>query len=183
MTIYWVRMGSSGSEVAVHAGIASLSRGEKIVCRTTRGLEFGTVLCESTTADPSETARFVKHAEPSDELLWSNLLDLSRDAAHSCQEYLNLHGLDDILLDVEPLFDGRTLFFHFLGEPSATVTERIADLLQVYQQSVAMSPFAKKVEAGCGPNCGTSSKSGCGTKGGCTACVVSHKCRTSAPSP
>ncbi len=148
-----------------------------MICRTERGLEIGTVLCESIADDLSEAGRFLRPADANDELLWRKLQELSREAAGACEGYLRDKGLDDVLLDVEPMLDGRTLYFHFLGEPSQAASERIADLAEVYRQSVIASPFAQQVEVGCGPGCGTESKSGCGTSGGCAVCTVASKCR------
>lgn len=175
---YLVRVGSGGEAVAVHAGTKDLARGERVVCRTSRGLEIGTVLCESSIEKLSDAGRFLRPADANDELLWSKLQELSCEAAGVCERYLREQGLDDVLLDVEPMLDGRTLYFHFLGEPSQAASDRLAELAEVYRQSVVASPFAQRVEAGCGPGCGTESKSGCGTSGGgCAVCTVASKCR------
>lgn len=176
--IYHVRIGSGGDTVTIQSGAYQLNRGVRVVCRTKRGIEIGTVLCESTTEQLSEAGRFIRPADANDELLWSKLLELSCDAAESCQRHLRQQGLDDVLLDVDPMLDGRTLYFHFLGDPSQQASDRMAELAEVYRQSVAASPFAQRVETGCGPGCGTESKSGCGTSGGCVACSVASKCRT-----
>jgi cell fate regulator YaaT (PSP1 superfamily) len=176
--IYMVRVGSGGETVTIQSGAFQLNRGSRVVCRTKRGLELGTVLCESSTDQLSDAGRFVRSADANDELLWSKLLELSRDAAELCQQLLREQGLDDVLLDVDPMLDGKTLYFNFLGDPSQEASDRIAELAEVYRASVAASPFAQRVEVGCGPGCGTESKSGCGTSGGCVACSVASKCRT-----
>lgn len=179
--IYLVRTGSGGEAVSIHAGTVRLERGDRIVCRTERGLQIGTVLNESATHELSEAGRFVRPADANDELLWRKLWELSRGAALACQEHLRDRNLSDVLLDVEPMLDGRTLYFHFLGEPSSDASDRIAELAEVYRESVVASPFAQRVEAGCGPDCGSSTKSGCGTQGGCAVCTVASRCRTPSP--
>jgi cell fate regulator YaaT (PSP1 superfamily) len=176
--VYLVRMGSGGDAVAIQSGALELNRSARVVCRTKRGLEIGTVLCETTTEQLSDAGRFVRPADANDEMLWSKLLELSCNAAESCQQYLREQGLEDVLLDVDPMLDGKTLYFNFLGDPSQQASDRMAELAEVYRQSVAASPFAQRVETGCGPGCGTESKSGCGTSGGCVACSVASKCRT-----
>jgi cell fate regulator YaaT (PSP1 superfamily) len=187
IAIYLVRMGLSGEAIPIHASAAELHRGDRVVCRTPRGLEIGTVLCHSSTDDLSEVGRFLRPADANDEWLWDKLQALSREAAEMCERHLRENGLADVLLEVEPLLDGRTLFFHFLGDPSPSASDRIAELAEVYRQSVSASPFAQRVEVGCGPGCGTESKSGCGSSGGgssgggssggCSACAVANKCR------
>jgi hypothetical protein len=176
--IVLVRVGSGGDAIGIPAGAAGLERGARVICRTERGLEIGTVLCESTADELSDAGKFLRPADSNDELLWRKLLALSCEAAGACERYLRDKGLDDVLLDVEPMLDGRTLYFHFLGEPSQAANDRIAELAEVYRQSVMASPFAQRVEVGCGPGCGTESKSGCGTSGGgCAVCTVASKCR------
>jgi cell fate regulator YaaT (PSP1 superfamily) len=180
--IYLIRVGTGSETITIPANALDLVRGDRVICRTGRGLEIGTVLCESVRRatdldEPSSTGRFVRPADANAELLWAKLQELSFDAAGACEGYLRENGLDDVLLDVEPMLDGRTLYFHFLGEPSQAVSDRIGELAEVYRQSVIASPFAQRVEVGCGPDCGTESKGGCGTSGGCAVCTVASKCR------
>jgi hypothetical protein len=174
--VYWVRLGSQRVCSEMAAGAQVLKRGDRIVCRTQRGLEIGTVLgtCQG---DAVAAGKWLRFASPGDELLWDNLVQLSRGAAVSCQSHIDAIGAGDILLDVEPLLDGKTLFFHFLGEPSARASEAMEQLIDIYATNVASSKFAKAVEEGCGPGCGTSAKSGCGTSGGCSTCSVAGRCK------
>jgi hypothetical protein len=174
--VYWVRLGSHRVCSEMAAGAQILKRGDRIVCRTQRGLEIGTVLgtCQG---DAVAAGKWLRYASAIDELLWDNLLKLSGGAAVSCQAHIDAIGAGDILLDVEPLLDGKTLFFHFLGEPSARTSEALERLIDIYAHSVATSKFARAVEEGCGPDCGTSTKSGCGTSGGCSTCSVAGRCK------
>jgi hypothetical protein len=173
--VVWVRLGSQRACCEIAAGAQALQRDDRIVCRTQRGLEIGTVLgtCQG---DAVAAGRWLRFASAGDELLWDNLVQLSGVAAVSCQTHIDTLGTGDILLDVEPLLDGKTLFFHFLGEPSARTSEALERLIDIYANSVATSRFAKALEEGCGPGCGTSAKSGCGTSGGCSTCSVAGRC-------
>lgn len=179
IAIYLVRTGLSGQAMPIHSVALELHRGDRVVCRTPRGLEIGTVLCPSSTDHRalSDVGRALRPADANDEWLWDKLQALSREAAEMCERHLRENGLADVLLEVEPLLDGRTLYFHFLGDPSPSASDRIAELAEVYRQSVIASPFAQRVENGCGPGCGTESKSGCGSSGGCAVCTVASKCR------
>ena len=110
------------------------------------------------------------------ELLWRQLTSLSISASTACQSFLLKKDIPDVLLDVEPLFDGRTLYFHFLGTPSHETEQYVQELSDVYQKSVASSRFALLLEHGCGPGCGTKEKTGCGTGGGCAVCAIAGGC-------
>ena len=186
---YLARLGTRGECVTVHAPQMALQRGDRIVCRTQRGLEIGKVLCATDAVDSLVggareplPVRSLRRAGPEDDLLWSQLLRWSEHAAQDCQSFLRLRGYEDVLLEVEPLLDGRTLVFHFLGEPSPAVAAQIEALVQIYQARVANSEFARAVQRGCGPECGSPSKMGCGSGDGCKSCAASGGCPVQARS-
>ena len=175
--LYLVRVGYQQEVIPVQAGITALTRGEQILCRTTRGIEMGEVLA-ATHPDYIETAsasKFIRKSRPEDELLWRQLTKLSLDASSACQDFLQGQSIPDVLLDVEPLMDGRTLYFHFLGTPSFETEQHVQKLSEIYQTSVSSSRFAALLEHGCGPGCGTKEKSGCST-GGCAVCAIAGGC-------
>jgi len=174
---YLVRVGYQQEVIPVQAGIISLTRGERILCRTTRGIEMGEVLA-ATHPDYIETlaaSKFIRKSRPEDELLWRQLTKLSIDASSACQDFLQGQSNSDVLLEVEPLMDGRTLYFHFLGTPTFETEQHVQKLSEIYQKSVASSRFAALLEHGCGPGCGTKEKSGCST-GGCAVCAIAGGC-------
>ncbi len=176
--LYLVRFGYQRDVVPIQTGLVPLTRGDEIVCRTSRGIEMGAVLA----AVPPDhlpavsPGKFIRRCRPEDQLLWQQLRALSVDASIACQQYLQERGASDILIEVEPLIDGRTLYFHFLGDPSDATERHIQELSDVYQKKVAASRFAELLEHGCGPGCGTKEKSGCGTSGGCAVCAIAGGC-------
>ncbi|XZE32071.1 hypothetical protein SH501x_002806 [Pirellulaceae bacterium SH501] len=178
---YLVRCGRNGSLYSMRAGAASLERGDWIVCRTSRGVELGEVLTEvlHTLEAPDqtwETAKWIRGAREEDQFLLKQLETLSQQACEQCQQMLDSKSSEDVLLDVEPLLDGKTLFFHFLGTPSGETERVIDELASAYQTSVSKSRFAELLKNGCGPGCGTPEKSGCGTGGGCAVCAIAGGC-------
>jgi PSP1 C-terminal conserved region len=155
-----------------------LERDNRVVCRTSRGIELGQVLAPVASVAESELdGTLLRRVTPEDDLLWRNLREMSEQVLAECQSWLTLQGSTDILLEVEPLLDGQTLYFHFVGEPSQDVAEHIKHLALLYEQRVRESKFANLLENGCGPGCGTESKGGCGTSGGCAVCVVASACK------
>ena len=176
--LYLVRVGYQQEVIPVQAGTVRLDRGEQIICRTSRGIEMGQVLA---TTQPEyiesvSASKFIRRSRPEDQLLWRQLTSLSVDASVACQAFLLGKEIPDILLEVEPLLDGRTLYFHFLGSPSPETELHVQELSEIYQKSVASSRFAALLEHGCGPGCGTKEKSGCGTDGGCAVCAIAGGC-------
>ena len=183
--LYLVRVGVQQEIIPVQAGAQSLVRGEQIVCRTPRGIEMGEVLA-ATNLEYIETScasTYIRKSRPEDKLLWRQLTSLSVSASTACQAFLRKQDTPDVLLEVEPLFDGRTLYFHFLGTPSLETEQHVQKLSDIYQKSVASSRFAALLEHGCGPGCGTKEKSGCGTGGGCAVCAIAGGCASKSSQP
>ena len=81
-------------------------------------------------------------------------------------------------MDVEHLFDGRSLFFYFLGEVPPELESLAGELAEVYD---AAAEFRKSPDAdvtGCGPGCGTDEASGGGCSSCATGCAVAGACST-----
>jgi hypothetical protein len=88
-------------------------------------------------------------------------------------------GLQAVLVDVEHLFDGQSLYFYFLGETPPEIDALTAELAGVYEAKAQLQKFADTLTAGCGPKCGTGEAEGCGSvNGGCSSCAVAGACGT-----
>lgn len=160
------------------ADAARYPRGTRVIVRTSRGLESAVVLAHAdraTTGDPEGT--ILRGMTVEDDLLHARLAK-GRDAAlAACEVRLRERGLADTLLDVEHLFDGETLVFHFLGEPSIAARDLTAELAELYEAKIQFRKFAEAVTTGCGPGCGTEEAGGCGTACS-TGCAIAGACGT-----
>jgi hypothetical protein len=106
-------------------------------------------------------------------------LERNRQAAYeACSNRLDELGLPAALMDVEHLFDGRSLVFYFLGEMTAELEALTSELAELYETHVQFRRFSEAVTEGCGPGCGTEAAAGCKT---CvTGCAVASACATRA---
>lgn len=165
-------------------------RGERVVCRTPRGLEIGTVTAPGgarlLAAQAEESGphrpldgKILRRTTTEDELLDARLLRYKRQAVESCRREIADRGLEATLIDVDHLFDGRTLIFYFLGAIDEELQGLTDSLSALYEQRVRTKHFAKLLAEGCGPGCGTESKGGCGTSGGCAVCLAASACAKS----
>ncbi len=164
------------------AEVGNLRRGARVICRTQRGLEVGVALgsvdSHAASSDASD-GRVVRLMTAEDELLWGHLRQLSEEALGACVNWLAEQGISATLLEVEPLLDGRTLYFHFLSTVDEAVQQQLDKLVELYEQQVRQSKFAQLLEHGCGPGCGTSAaKNGCSSRGGCAVCKVASVCQS-----
>lgn len=176
MQAYFVRLGSVG-QVGRFATVEPLrfARGTRVVCRTPRGLEVGQVLGPDESPSHSTDGQLLRQVTVEDDLLLARLARRKTEAIAACAGLLAERGLDAVLIDVEPTFDGRSLYFYFLGDVSAEVSAVTQQLADAYESEARLGAFAETLIAGCGPACGTEQGGGCGT-GGCSSCAVSGLC-------
>jgi|688.fasta_scaffold504466_1 cell fate regulator YaaT (PSP1 superfamily) len=154
-----------------------LTAGDEVICRTERGLEVGLILAEGWQAAESEqvgspaqiSGRVLRPVNDQDRLLIERLDRFKLQAVESCEQLLAQRGIKATLVEAEQLFDGKHLFFYFLGDPTPETDEVLEELSQQYDRRIGFSRFAARLADGCGPGCGTT-KSGCGESGGCSSC-------------
>ncbi|TWT99718.1 hypothetical protein Pla108_06610 [Botrimarina colliarenosi] len=152
-------------------------RGQRVIVRTARGLECGEVLSDDPGSQAESDGPLLRRMTDADEML-AERLRRNRDAAsEACVRLLAERGSNAVLLDVEHLFDGRGLYFYFLGDVDSTTEAISAELADAYNAEARFGQFADALEQGCGPGCGTAeAENGCGTAGGCATCAVASAC-------
>ena len=152
-------------------------RGARVVCRTERGLEVGQVLARLADESVPAQGSLLRRVTAADDLLLARL-EKNRDSAyHACTALLRRRGLQAVLMDVEHLLDGQSLYFYFLGEVTPELEQITAELAETYETKVQFRRFAETLATGCGPDCGTEAAAGGGcASSGCASCAVS--CRT-----
>lgn len=170
-----VRVGALG-----HVGrFASLDairyqRAARVIVRTSRGLETGEILAPGEDVHRNQTDGLIlRGMTVEDELLQGRLDKYKHRAFEACAKRIAELRLPVTLMDVEHLFDGRSLFFYFLGDPPRELDNMLAELTELYDANVQFRRFSDTLTAGCGPDCGTKD-GGCGDS--CGSCAISGAC-------
>lgn len=175
---HFVRIGVLGSVGRFAAADArQYPRGTRVICRTPRGLEVGEVLAAAGDGAACDGS-LLRPMTVEDDLLVSRLERNRQEAFAACASRLVDKGLDAVLVDVEHLFDGQSLYFYFLGEEDPSLASLTAELAETYEAKAQLQRFAETLTAGCGPGCGTEEAAGCGSS--CASCAVAGACGTSA---
>jgi len=176
---HFVRVGLLGSVGRFAAANRQrYARGARVVCRTMRGLEVGEVLSPAdAAADQPCDGTLLRRVTVEDELLIVRLAKNRDEAYRACAIRLTELHSPAVLLDVEHLFDGQSLYFYFLGDTTPEMDALTAELAEVYEAKAQLQKFAETLTAGCGPHCGTEEGGGCGS-GGCSTCAVVGACGT-----
>jgi hypothetical protein len=140
-------------------------------------LELGEVLGNASPAEQNGSdGSLLREMTPQDELLQARVQARKERAFRACQELLDQRGITCVLMDVEHLFDGGSLFFYFLGEVPAEVAALTGELAEAYEAQVQMRNFADTVTQGCGPGCGTEQAEGPGCGSTCASCPIAGSC-------
>lgn len=167
-------MGNVGRFAAADA--SRYPRGARVIVRTSRGLELGEILAPPGDGPDAgaEDGKILRGMTDSDELLSARMEKYRQEAFQACQQALDDRGLATTLLEVEHLFDGRGLYFYFLGEVTPEIEQLTSELADVYDAQSQFRRFAEALTEGCGPDCGTDE--GGGNCDSCSTCAVAVAC-------
>jgi cell fate regulator YaaT (PSP1 superfamily) len=158
---------------------ARYPRGARVVVRTARGLEVGEVLAAPADESRAEADGAILRGMTVEDQLLEVRLRKNREAAFAaCSSRLAELGLSVALMDVEHLFDGRTLVFYFLGPQAPELETITGELAAIYGTQVQFQAFADALTLGCGPGCGTDEAAGAGCQSCATGCAVAGACST-----
>jgi cell fate regulator YaaT (PSP1 superfamily) len=153
------------------------ARSSRVIVRTSRGLEAGEVLSVGEDVHRSQADGVIlRGMTVEDELLESRLNRHKHQAFQACAARIAELDLSVTLIDVEHLFDGRSLYFYFLGEAPPQLDQVLSELAALYDANVQFRRFSDTLTSGCGPGCGTESGAGCGEA--CGSCAISGACGT-----
>ena len=117
----------------------------------------------------------IRSMTPEDEFVWQRLTGRRDEAFERCQDLLKAHDRSALLIDAEILFDAKSIFFYFLGEPPHGIESLITNLGERFEAEIEFAKFVEAVETGCGPGCGTDEAVGCGDS--CASCAVAQACK------
>jgi len=153
-------------------------RGRRVIVRTQRGLEVGEVLAACDGHPELADGTLLRAMTLEDSLLEARLVKNREEAYASCARRIAEMGLPTTLIDVEHLFDGQSLVFYFLGQIGPELEALTGELADLYDAKARFREFARTVEEGCGPGCGTEDAEGVGCGSCATGCAVASACST-----
>ncbi len=165
------------NEIAIFRSnaVRRFQRDCEVVCRTQRGLEVGQIVTESDSNSSGQSGTILRELTPDDRMIIERINRFKDKAFAACQELLAKENVPAILVDVEHLFDGESVFFYFLGEVPEKMDGVTARLVEIYDAKIRFRQFAQKLANGCGPGCGTTA-SQCGVEGTCGKCSLANGC-------
>jgi hypothetical protein len=177
---YLVSYGTSGEFARFRpVAVSDFRRGDRVVVRTSQGLELGVVLCPAQAEhEPflSRTARgeLLRTVTEEDDRQAEQARLLGQQLFEDAGRLADELELPLVILDIEVLLEGQQAIVHHLRQMDCDYRPLVSALSKKYDVHILMSNLTmpKEEVVGCGePNCGqlTGGCQSCGS-GGCDTC-------------
>jgi cell fate regulator YaaT (PSP1 superfamily) len=134
-------------------GPQKLSRNSAVIARTTRGVEWGEVLCSATDRTASylenqeSIGKILRIANEDDARQRDELWRGERGEFDGCRGMIAERKLQMQLVDVEHLFGGERLIFYYLAEARVDFRELVKALAKQYKTRIEMRQIGVRDEA------------------------------------
>jgi cell fate regulator YaaT (PSP1 superfamily) len=133
-------------------GRDTFARGERVIARTSRGLESCEVLCEATDdaithlVDPKQ-GQILRRMSGDDERDLRKMFEQERREYDVCEREIQRLALDMKLVDVEHLYGGERVVVYYLAEGRVDFRELVKSLANEFQTRIEMRQIGVRDEA------------------------------------
>ena len=150
--ILTIRYGVLKNTSDFFAAFNSLKKGDPVIIRSSRGVEFGEVITkvkEIDDTDPIENfGEVLRKATPDDREKQKKITDEMIPVEFKfCQKKIKEHTLLMKLASVEHLFGTKKIIFYFLANGRVDFRELVKDLAKEYQARIEMKQIGVRDEA------------------------------------
>lgn len=150
--ILTIRYGVLKNTSDFFAAFNSLKKGDPVIIRSSRGVEFGEVITkvkEIDDTDPIENfGEVLRKATPDDKEKQKKITDEMIPVEFKfCQKKIKEHKLLMKLASVEHLFGTKKIIFYFLANGRVDFRELVKDLAKEYQARIEMKQIGVRDEA------------------------------------
>lgn len=125
--------------------------GIKVIVKTARGSEFGTVVIGNKKVKSSEIVlplRSVERLASTDDVeRYERNLELEKEAFAICHKKIKEHGLEMKLIDAQYTFDNTKLLFNFSADNRIDFRELVKDLASVFRTRIELRQIGIRDEA------------------------------------
>ena len=128
-------------------------RGDQVIVRSPRGMEWGEVLCPATEKtreylkSSDSSGKLLRKATPEDERTRDEVWSRERTDFEGAQAIVAEHKLPMQLVDCEHLFGGERIVFYFLAESRVDFRELVKALAREFQTRIEMRQIGIRDEA------------------------------------
>lgn len=128
------------------------SRGDQVVVRSTRGVEWGEVLCEATkrTREYMKSdgkGRILRDVSDEDHRSWDETMAKEAEYFATGSQMIADRSMQMQLVDVELIFGGERLVFYYLAEQRVDFRELVKDFARQFKTRIEMRHIGVRDEA------------------------------------
>ena len=127
-------------------------RGDSVIVRTNRGVEWGTVLCDATARtrefldDNRRTGRVLRSASDEDRRSRDDVADREKRFYQDVRRMISDRQLQMQLVDVEQVFGGERIVFYYLAEKRVDFRELVREMAQEFNTRIEMRQIGVRDE-------------------------------------
>lgn len=152
MPKFVVRYGSMRQLGVMTSRIDALTRGDRVIARTKRGMEIGDVLCEATEdalshLDEPEQGQILRSLSSDDENELAHIETRRDEVFQACRRHIQELKLEMQLVDVEQLFGGERIIVYYIAEQRVDFRELVRLLASELQTRIEMRQIGVRDEA------------------------------------
>lgn len=152
MPKFVVRYGSMRQLGVMTSRIDALTRGDRVIARTKRGMEIGDVLCEATEdalshLDEPEQGQILRSLSSDDENELAHIETRRDEVFQACRRHIRELNLEMQLVDVEQLFGGERIIVYYIAEQRVDFRELVRLLAGELQTRIEMRQIGVRDEA------------------------------------
>ena len=149
-TVVGVRFRSVGKSYYFAVGNLPVRRGSHVIVETSRGLDYGTSVCDPIEIEKKKfrapVKRIVRIATPADENRVREMREKEHDAYLICCEKIRRRNLDMKLISAEYAFDGSKLLFYFTADERVDFRDLVKDLAGVFRTRIELRQIGVRDE-------------------------------------
>lgn len=146
-----VRFKEAGKVYFFAPGKCVCKKGQKVVVKTARGSEMGTVAEGNMTVSSSDIVlplREVERIATADDIeRYQRNLELEKEAYRICFKKIQEHGLEMKLIDAKYTFDNTKLLFNFSADKRIDFRELVKDLASIFRTRIELRQIGIRDEA------------------------------------
>jgi cell fate regulator YaaT (PSP1 superfamily) len=152
MRKFVVRYGSMRQLGVMTSRIDALTRGDRVIARTKRGMEIGDVLCEASEdalshLDEPEQGQILRSLSSDDENELAHIETRRDEVFQACRRHIQEQQLEMQLVDVEQLFGGERIIVYYIAEQRVDFRELVRLLASELQTRIEMRQIGVRDEA------------------------------------
>lgn len=130
---------------------SSFRRGDRVVARTSRGLEIGEVLCEAAEDTPdlpqADQGEILRGMTANDANELAHLEGQVESEFAACLRHVEASGLEMQVVDLERVFGGERIIIYYLSETRVDFRNLVRDLAREFQTRIEMRQIGVRDEA------------------------------------